>query len=78
MHTDMKFYEFDDTASTVLPLTVKSVRLPEYAFVHDFAITQEYIVVMLNSLTLELWNYILGKLSPIHCLQYNALRSMQV
>lgn len=59
-------------------LTVKNVRFPGYAFVHDFAITEDYIVVMLNPLKLHLGNFVLGKLSPIHSLEYDATKRMQV
>lgn len=61
-----------------MPLAVKNVRLPGYAFVHDFAITRDYIVIMLNPITLDFGNYVSGKLSPIHCLEYNPMKRMQV
>lgn len=74
----MIFYEFDDSSKELKLVTVKKVQLPGYAFVHDFAITEGHIVVMLNPLALNLGNYILGKYSPIHSLEYNASKRMQV
>lgn len=78
LHTDMVFYEFDDSSRKLKLVTIKNVQLPGYAFVHDFAITENHIVVMLNPLTLNLGNYVLGKFSPIHSLEFNSFKRMQV
>jgi all-trans-8'-apo-beta-carotenal 15,15'-oxygenase len=73
--TYMRFYEFDDSMNII---SVQNLRLPGYAFIHDFAITDDSIVLMLNPLALQLKEFVLGKLSPIHCLVFDESKRLKV
>lgn len=59
-------------------LTVQNYDLPGYAFIHDFAITEDSIVLLVNASSLHLRDFILGKKGIIHCIHYDEKKPLKV
>lgn len=64
--TKLSFYEFDDRWNLV---SKAKATLPGFTFVHDFSITENYYVVLMNGLTIERLPLILGQKTPGECIR---------
>jgi all-trans-8'-apo-beta-carotenal 15,15'-oxygenase len=73
--TYLRFYEFSDDMQV---LTVQNFDLPGYAFIHDFAITDDSIVLMVNASSLHLKDFVLGSKGIIHCIGYDEEKPLKV
>jgi len=59
MYSQIRFMEFDDTDRP--PKAERTVKLPGYCFLHDFAITDDHYVVFINPVTVDSWSYMSGE-----------------
>lgn len=59
-------------------LTIQNFDLPGYAFIHDFAITEESIVLMVNASSLHLQDFALGRKGIIHCIEFDESKPLKV
>ncbi len=70
--TDFTFYELenDDATGKVLPAATKKYTLPGFAFLHDFALTENYYVIFQNPVTVENAPYMLGVAPAASCVRW--------
>jgi len=88
MYSQIRFMEFDDTDRP--PKTERTVKLPGYCFLHDFAITDDHYIVFINPVTVDSWSYmsgespaagsvrwIVGKPTTVLCIPRDATKPMK-
>lgn len=73
--TYLRFFEMNDNMEVQ---TVQNYDLHGYAFIHDFAITEDSIVLMVNATSLHLQDFALGEKGIIHCIKYDEEKPLQV
>jgi all-trans-8'-apo-beta-carotenal 15,15'-oxygenase len=73
--TCLRFYEFNDNMEVQ---TVQNYDIEGYAFIHDFAITEDSIVLMVNATSLHLTDFVLGRKSIIHCIPFDKDKPLKV
>lgn len=73
--TNLRFYELSNDMQV---LTVHNFDLPGYAFIHDFAITEDSIVLMVNASSLHLQDFLLGRKGVIHSIHYDESKPLKV
>ncbi|NJR42152.1 MAG: hypothetical protein HC767_05325 [Akkermansiaceae bacterium] len=59
-------------------LTVQNYELSGYAFIHDFAITEDSILLMVNASSLHLKDFVLGRKGIIHCIHFDKSKPLKV
>lgn len=60
MFTEIRFMEFDSSGTHEPPVVARTVKLPGYAFLHDFAVTENHYVIFLNPVTVDIGRYLSG------------------
>jgi len=71
----LNFMEFDDEFKKVSSRSVKLRYLP---FVHDFALTKNYYIVVDSPVDISPLKFLLGLRAPAQCLTYDASRPARV
>jgi all-trans-8'-apo-beta-carotenal 15,15'-oxygenase len=61
MYTEVRFMEFDSSRPDESPVVSRTIKLPGYAFLHDFALTENHYVIFLNPVTVDTGRYLSGK-----------------
>lgn len=61
MYTEIRFMEFDPRGKSESPVVSRTVKLPGYAFLHDFALTKNHYVIFINPVTVDTGRYLSGK-----------------
>ena len=66
--TDISFFELEE--STMKPVVQRKYTLPGFAFLHDFAITENYYVIFQNPVTVDNAPYLLGQAPAASCVRW--------
>jgi all-trans-8'-apo-beta-carotenal 15,15'-oxygenase len=77
---DWIFFSLEHGRRTYLHLTTlaangslrlrQSVKLPRFAYIHDFFISARHIIINLHPVEMEVWNFLLGRKSMARALQW--------
>jgi carotenoid cleavage dioxygenase-like enzyme len=73
--TTLRFYELNDNMEVQ---TVQNYDIQGYAFIHDFGITEDSIILMVNATSLHLTDFLLGKQGIIHCIHSKKDKPLKV
>lgn len=65
--TDITFWELDDRCK---PVATKTFTLRGFAFLHDFALTENYYVIFQNPVTVDNAPYVLGQAAAAACVRW--------
>ncbi|KAG7675184.1 hypothetical protein Ndes2526B_g08043 [Nannochloris sp. 'desiccata'] len=71
--TDITFYELENDAENTGKMRSAATReytLPGFAFLHDFALTENYYVIFQNPVTVENAPYMLGQAPAVSCVRW--------
>ena len=68
LYTEVRFMEFEDETMTLA--RERTITIPGFAFLHDFAITKSHYVLMKNPVTVDNAMYMSGKAPAASCVRW--------
>ena len=74
LYTELQLLEFEEKSDGVKLCSRVSHKMHGFAFLHDFALTQNYFVIFQNPVTVDNVPYILGKAPAASCVRWLAGR----
>lgn len=72
LYTEVRFMEFDDSSMDLR--REKTISIPGFAFLHDFAITKNYYIIFKNPVTVDNATYMSGKAPAASCVRWQGDR----
>lgn len=68
LYTEVRFMEFEDASMHVV--REKTISIPGFAFLHDFAITSSHYIIFKNPVTVDNATYMSGKAPAASCVRW--------